>query len=247
MRVNTIDKLKHSVPNKTEKKKKKTKKEKEEDDSHIPPGAVFLVHLYSGLFVALGYWVAYRGYSINLISDPANTLLSIWVITCPVIVCLYSCFRHERENNSFRRAAFRGIISLPAGALMNACGAIVLGAPTPVEYLEKTFNWSFLMSAFTFAPAAAVYGSSSTDWHRIYGWKQTKETIDYMICLPAYGAVIGAWLGALPMPLDWERPWQEWPICVTYGAIAGYVVGCVGSWAVAFVRDMREKEKEKAE
>lgn len=29
-----------------------------------------------------------------------------------------------------------------------------------------------------------------------------------MICLPAHGAVIGAWFGAWPMPLDWERPWQ---------------------------------------
>lgn len=31
---------------------------------------------------------------------------------------------------------------------------------------------------------------------------------DYMICLPAHGAVIGAWFGAWPMPLDWDRPWQ---------------------------------------
>lgn len=50
-----------------------------------------------------------------------------------------------------------------------------------------------------------------------------------MISLPAQGAVIGAWLGAWPMPLDWERPWQEWPICVTYGAIAGYSVGMFAS------------------
>lgn len=33
-------------------------------------------------------------------------------------------------------------------------------------------------------------------------------SVDYMICLPAHGAVIGAWFGAWPMPLDWERPWQ---------------------------------------
>ncbi|KAG2268536.1 hypothetical protein Bca52824_063091, partial [Brassica carinata] len=35
----------------------------------------------------------------------------------------------------------------------------------------------------------------------------------------------GGWFGAWPMPLDWERPWQEWPICVCYGAIGGYIVG----------------------
>lgn len=34
------------------------------------------------------------------------------------------------------------------------------------------------------------------------------DAVDYMISAPAHGAVIGAWLGAWPMPLDWERPWQ---------------------------------------
>lgn len=34
------------------------------------------------------------------------------------------------------------------------------------------------------------------------------EPIDYLICLPAHGAIIGAWFGAWPMPLDWERTWQ---------------------------------------
>jgi len=34
------------------------------------------------------------------------------------------------------------------------------------------------------------------------------EPLEYMICIPAHGAVIGGWFGAWPMPLDWERPWQ---------------------------------------
>jgi hypothetical protein len=31
---------------------------------------------------------------------------------------------------------------------------------------------------------------------------------NYMISAPCHGAVLGAWLGGWPMPLDWERPWQ---------------------------------------
>lgn len=34
------------------------------------------------------------------------------------------------------------------------------------------------------------------------------DPVDFMICLPAHGVVIGAWFGAWPVPLDWERPWQ---------------------------------------
>nr|XP_004235889.1 uncharacterized protein LOC101255482 isoform X3 [Solanum lycopersicum] len=86
-----------------------------------------------------------------------------------------------------------------------------------------------LPAGAVFVPAACVFGSSWTDWHRIFARTKASESTDYMISLPAHGAVIGAWFGAWPMPLDWESPWQEWPICVTYGAIAGYLVGLVAS------------------
>lgn len=92
------------------------------------------------------------------------------------------------------------------------------------------------MSLFTIAPAASVFGSSWTDWQRIFAFTKLIEPVDYMICLPAHGAVIGAWFGAFPMPLDWERPWQEWPICVSYGAIVGYLVGIVASFGFMLVR-----------
>ncbi|GFP93847.1 phosphatidylinositol-glycan biosynthesis class f protein [Phtheirospermum japonicum] len=85
------------------------------------------------------------------------------------------------------------------------------------------------MSVFTFVPAASVYGSSWTDWHRVFAHTKPVGSTDFIICLPAHGAVIGSWFGAWPMPLDWERPWQEWPVCVTYGAILGYLVGMVVS------------------
>lgn len=32
--------------------------------------------------------------------------------------------------------------------------------------------------------------------------------LDYMLSFPAYGAIVGGWFGAFPMPLDWERAWQ---------------------------------------
>ncbi|OAA42263.1 phosphoethanolamine transferase PIGF [Metarhizium rileyi] len=35
------------------------------------------------------------------------------------------------------------------------------------------------------------------------------------------GAVVGAWLGAVPIPLDWDREWQKWPVTVLVGMYAG--------------------------
>ncbi|KAH7547536.1 hypothetical protein FEM48_Zijuj01G0320200 [Ziziphus jujuba var. spinosa] len=93
-------------------------------------------------------------------------------------------------------------------ALVNAFGAIALGAPVGIKYLPKTINWSLMMSLFTVVPATSVFGSSWADWQRIFAHTKPIEPIDYMICIPAHGAIIGAWFGAWPMPLDWERPWQ---------------------------------------
>jgi GPI ethanolamine phosphate transferase 2/3 subunit F len=39
------------------------------------------------------------------------------------------------------------------------------------------------------------------------------------------GATIGAWLGAVPIPLDWDREWQKWPITILSGLYGGYVLG----------------------
>ena len=44
----------------------------------------------------------------------------------------------------------------------------------------------------------------------------------------AWGAVSGAWLGAIPTPLDWDRPWQRWPVAPVVGASVGFVAA---TWA----------------
>lgn len=38
------------------------------------------------------------------------------------------------------------------------------------------------------------------------------------------GVAAGAWLGAVPIPLDWDRPWQTWPVTIVVGAYAGCAV-----------------------
>ena len=45
------------------------------------------------------------------------------------------------------------------------------------------------------------------------------------------GTVLGAWLGAVPIPLDWDREWQKWPVTIVTGMYAGAVLGeMAGRW-----------------
>ncbi|XP_062096733.1 uncharacterized protein LOC133802443 isoform X2 [Humulus lupulus] len=197
---------------------------------------VALGHLICAIGIAISFWLTKYVHFITLISHPSEYLRLIWVIHCPIVIILYSRFRQNCQQCSFFRAVGRGIVGLFAGAMVNAFVAIALGTPIGVKYFSKTINWSMMMSLFTVAPAASAFGSSWTDWQRIFAYTKPVGPIDYMICLPAHGAVIGAWFGAWPMPLDWERPWQEWPICVSYGAIAGYLIGTAASFSFVLAR-----------
>ncbi|XP_010278188.1 PREDICTED: uncharacterized protein C1450.15-like isoform X1 [Nelumbo nucifera] len=201
----------------------------------------FRLHLICGLGLAVAFWVVHNVYSLDLISNPDHTLFLIWVIETPIVIGVYSMSRWDPEQCSFLKAVGHGLLGIPAGAFLNAFGAIVLGAPIGILYIKRTVNWSLLMSLFTFAPAASVFGSSWNNWQRLFAYAKPAGIVDYMICLPAHGTVIGAWLGAWPIPLDWERPWQEWPISVSYGAIAGYIIGMVASLGFILVFDRRQK------
>ena len=66
-----------------------------------------------------------------------------------------------------------------------------------------------------------MHGSSSARWREIIS---AYSPIDEVFGA-AVGCFIGAWLGAVPIPLDWDREWQKWPVTIVTGAYTGYVVG----------------------
>ncbi|XP_020209223.1 phosphatidylinositol-glycan biosynthesis class F protein [Cajanus cajan] len=195
----------------------------------ISASEAFIVNTLCVLVLVFAFWVANSLYSINLVTDPSLTLFFIWITELPIVTLLYSRYRRNRQRCTYLGAVGRGVLGVPVGALLNFLGAVALGAPVTLQYLPKTVNWALMMSMFTTVPASCVLGSSWADWRRIFAQTKPNGSIEYLLCLPAHGAVIGAWFGAWPMPLDWERPWQEWPISVSYGAIAGYLVALVAS------------------
>jgi phosphatidylinositol glycan class F len=43
--------------------------------------------------------------------------------------------------------------------------------------------------------------------------------------LQMLATMAGAYLGAIPIPLDWDRDWQRWPVTVYAGAAVGHLAG----------------------
>jgi len=52
-------------------------------------------------------------------------------------------------------------------------------------------------------------------------------------------AIFGAWLGSIVIPLDWDRPWQAWPVPCVLGAFLFYSIGAVVGLVVSIVMRQR--------
>ena len=74
-----------------------------------------------------------------------------------------------------------------------------------------------------------MYGLDLTTWKEVAGGMLPFDEI----WGATVGTLVGCWLGAIPIPLDWDRAWQKWPVTVVTGAYAGWAVGrFLGAWVL---------------
>uniref|UniRef100_A0A2P2JQR0 Uncharacterized protein MANES_11G069000 n=1 Tax=Rhizophora mucronata TaxID=61149 RepID=A0A2P2JQR0_RHIMU len=121
------------------KTKKQEKNEGEDANQHqsisISRLQACSVHMICGLGLAVAFWVAHNLYSISLVSHPSPTLRLICIVEIPIAILLFSQFRLNPKQCSYFRAVGRSLLALPLGALVNAFGAIFLGAPIGIQYV----------------------------------------------------------------------------------------------------------------
>ncbi|TFK28231.1 hypothetical protein FA15DRAFT_584651 [Coprinopsis marcescibilis] len=114
---------------------------------------------------------------------------------------------------------------------------ILLGAPIR-SLAVKTYLLALLISILTFLPPAYLFGPPSFrgdsaslvkrwTWVRLFAELSSRNPIERALVYPAVGTVIGSWLGIIAIPLDWDRPWQAWPLTPAYGAIIGYILSSI--------------------
>lgn len=105
-------------------------------------------------------------------------------------------------------------------------GIILFGAPV-LDCHEETLMLSSLLTLLTVFPLIAHTGVEAS-MQLLFGVKAyARDTIIEMLISNAFLTVCGAWLGAVVIPLDWNTPWQQWPIPCYLGAIGGYLLSNV--------------------
>ncbi|MBW0487664.1 hypothetical protein O181_027379 [Austropuccinia psidii MF-1] len=95
----------------------------------------------------------------------------------------------------------------------------------------KTFLLATMLSILAIFPPAFVIGWNQSrekqTWIRLFSSLQPKNELELALLCPAFGACLGCWLGAFPIPLDWDRPWQTWPITCVVGTSIGHACGTI--------------------
>ena len=113
---------------------------------------------------------------------------------------------------------------------------ILFGAPFTTHHPETALCAAHmaLLAAF---PLFYAHGLSAAAWAEVA-----------RVLLPfdevwgaTTGTLLGAWLGAVPIPLDWDRDWQRWPVTIVTGAYLGC---CVGKYVGEYVLRGRRLEND---
>jgi phosphatidylinositol glycan class F len=109
---------------------------------------------------------------------------------------------------------------------------LLFGAPAgPLTAL--TFYLASHVSLIVFYPLLNVYKLTDKNvkktWWKLLTFQIDNWKLNQVYC-SSIGGLIGCWLGVIPIPLDWDRDWQDWPITLLIGAYGGAFIGNVASY-----------------
>ncbi|KAI0657578.1 GPI biosynthesis protein family Pig-F-domain-containing protein [Cubamyces menziesii] len=138
---------------------------------------------------------------------------------------------------------------------------VMFGAPISSHPLH-TYLMSLLLAILTVLPPAYTLGVPSLGsdssslvsrltWIRLFAELSPRNPVERALVYPAIGTMMGCWAGAIPIGLDWERPWQAWPLTPAFGAVGGCIAGSlialVVSATLAFAQVDRQAQQAHAQ
>lgn len=116
---------------------------------------------------------------------------------------------------------------------------IILGASYHSQY-EGTLALSLLLTALTILPIGLFLGPSKTLQYLFYDTFELNSSFDIwqleLLQYNAFGSLVGAWAGSIVSPLDWDRPWQLYPIPNFVGAVLGFTFANIHTFLSSIVQ-----------
>ncbi|KAJ7639766.1 GPI biosynthesis protein family Pig-F-domain-containing protein [Mycena polygramma] len=123
---------------------------------------------------------------------------------------------------------------------------ILFGAPL-LSHVWQTYLLALLLSVLVVFPPAYTIGSPSDSlmswmtWVRLFAEFSVRSPVERAMLYPAVGTIVGCWLGVIPIALDWDRPWQAWPLTPALGAVVGYILASIAALTASAVRSFADE------
>jgi len=159
--------------------------------------------------------------------------------------------RNERDKDKFTKLRNAWLATFATSFAIYVV-VVLFGAPLLSHYLH-TYLLACLISLLTvFTPAYALglpsFASDSRSlvtrltWTRLFAELSPRTAVERATVYPVVGTAIGSWVGAFPIALDWDRPWQAWPLTPAYAAILGYILGSLSALCVSAVQTLAAED-----
>lgn len=127
----------------------------------------------------------------------------------------------EQGLNSKIVPAFLSLLLATLAATPLLTSVLVLfGAPVTTHHYHTLLCGAHIALLSTL-PLVYVHGVHGETWRQIVALLLPIDEVYGGLI----GTLLGAWLGAVPIPLDWDRAWQKWPVTIVTGAYVGYALG----------------------
>ncbi|KAF2835356.1 GPI-anchor biosynthesis protein-like protein [Patellaria atrata CBS 101060] len=204
--------------------------------------AKIYIHIHPFLLLSL---YIYRFDAI--VGDPVSTLPTllvgsvglqlVYILTClppttagtksnpPMLAKIGLKKKRTKQNEQgYGDKVIPAVLSLILTALLGVpliyIFVVLFGGPLTTHFLH-TFFCAAHIAFLAVLPLVYVFGVDSGRWRELAGLLIPLDDV----VGGALGTVFGAWVGAVPIPLDWDREWQKWPVTIVTGAYGGYVMG----------------------
>ncbi|NXU90059.1 PIGF protein, partial [Xiphorhynchus elegans] len=134
---------------------------------------------------------------------------------------------HKRSSFAYKISRFlKCCIYFFMSCILFHAIIVLYGAPL-IESVTETFLFAVLLSTFTTLQCLCILGPNIQAWIRVFSKNGAMSIWESSLQITTVCSILGAWFGAFPIPLDWDRPWQVWPISCSLGATFGYMAGLI--------------------
>ncbi|XP_006817484.1 GPI ethanolamine phosphate transferase, stabilizing subunit-like, partial [Saccoglossus kowalevskii] len=184
--------------------------------------SLFFVNFGMGVFVVMFHLIPYLYLNeIIVISSPLLAVKWFCILHSVLQVATYALIvkkQNPSNKTGSKKSPWRNLCNKINGLLKYGLLyfssillfhmiAVLYGAPFS-ESVEETFKLSTLLATLTTLPCMCVIGLDADSWAQLFTHNRPVVGIESCLQQTTVMTLVGAWLGAFPIPLDWDRPWQ---------------------------------------